>query len=76
MLSIGEPHSPAGKFLAQGSNSQMIRPNDIKGIVLYIEKIFNEKEKATNYFPKLIKWSRKALTKRLSEEILLNSKNN
>ena len=76
VLSIGEPDSPAGKFLAQGSNSQMIRPNDIKGIVLYIEKIFNEKGEAINYFPKLFEWSRKALTKRLSEEILLNPKNN
>ncbi|MBL6669409.1 MAG: hypothetical protein ISP72_04735 [Flavobacteriaceae bacterium] len=76
VLSIGEPHSPAGKFLAQGSNSKMIRPNDSKEIVAFIEKIFNEKEEATNYFPELIKWSREALTKRLSEEILLNPKTN
>lgn len=76
VLSIGEPHSPAGKFLAKGSNSKMIRPNDSKEIVAFIEKIFNEKEEATNYFPELIKWSREALTKRLSEEILLNPKTN
>ena len=72
VLSIGEPNSQAGKFLEQGSNSKMIRPDDIKRIVAFIEKIFNEKEVATNYFPNLKKWSREALTKSLSEEILLN----
>ncbi|MGB2475897.1 MAG: hypothetical protein ACPIB2_04335, partial [Flavobacteriaceae bacterium] len=69
ILSIGDPLSAAGQFLAQGSNAKMLAEEDHQGILAYVEnhyKGFGQK----NIFPQLEQWSRLALTKRLIKEVL------
>ncbi|MGB2397572.1 MAG: hypothetical protein ACPH63_02590 [Flavobacteriaceae bacterium] len=69
ILSIGDPLSAAGQFLAQGSNAKMLAEEDHQGILTYVEnhyKGFGQK----NIFPQLEQWSRLALTKRLIKEVL------
>jgi len=71
VLSLGAPQSPAGKFLEQASHAQMIHPQNQQEIIDFITTVFKEKDSLKNHFPKLKQWSRKALTKRLVEEVLL-----
>ena len=67
ILSIGSPNSQAGQLLLKGSHSWMVEKNN----KLEMEVILKNqiKEKAKNKFPKLSKWTRVSLTKKLIEGI-------
>jgi len=69
ILSLGEPESPAGVFLAQASHTKMIHPQDQKAMLLFLEEVYKEKDSLRNYFPQLEQWSRKALTQRLIDKV-------
>ena len=69
VLSIGNPNSEAGNLLAQGSFAEMIPINDKKALQNFIIKAIQEKGKAENKFPGIVKWSRHELSKDLSELI-------
>ncbi|MGB1020837.1 MAG: hypothetical protein ACPGVF_07020 [Flavobacteriaceae bacterium] len=71
ILSLGDPQSPAGTFLAQATHAKMIHPLNQEAIIAFISTAFKEKESLKNHFPQLEQWSRKALTQRLVEEVLL-----
>ena len=70
ILSLGNPDTYAGNFLAQGTASKMFNRTQQKEIVSFIHDCLRNKGKAKNEFPKLEQWSRKALTHRLIKEIL------
>ncbi len=67
VLSIGDPHSAAGKFLSQGSFATMLEPTDHEAIEGFIQKVATQKGSVHNEFPSLEQWSRKSLTQRLIE---------
>jgi RIO-like serine/threonine protein kinase len=72
IISIGNPNSLSGQLLAQGSNSWMIAPEDKKEIEKKFTLLLNQKN-TKNKLPQLNQWSRKAITQRLIEEVLLTS---
>jgi|TARA_B110000285_G_scaffold221329_1_gene274135 glycosyltransferase involved in cell wall biosynthesis len=70
ILSIGDPMSEAGKFIKQGSATQMIESTNSNEILAFLIKSANSKETITNEFPELKNWSRKELTKKLIDSVL------
>ena len=70
ILSIGSPNSDAGKFIKKGSASEMIEATNSSEILAFLKEIINTKETKQNQFLDLDNWSRKALTKRLINEVL------
>ncbi|MDA9326517.1 hypothetical protein N9Q92_00735 [Flavobacteriaceae bacterium] len=70
VLSIGDPNSEAGKFIAQGSAAKMLEAQDNQGILEFIEQVASQKDHLQNSFPNIERWSREGLTKRLVEEIM------
>ena len=70
ILSIGDPKSEAGKILSKGTETKMYQRNSNKQIENFINKVILKKGKLTNKFPNLEKWSRKNITKKLSETLV------
>lgn len=70
VLSLGDPSSTAGKFIAQGSCAQMISPDNSAAIQEFIQNLLDPPIPSTNDFPEIMRWSREAITRRLIEEIL------
>ena len=65
ILSIGDPQSEAGRFLAQASFAQMIDANDIDAQEIFIQKVAQLKGKAKNILPQIENWSREKIAKAL-----------
>ena len=65
ILSIGDPQSEAGRFLAQASFAQMIDANDIDAQEIFIQKEAQLKGKAKNILPQIENWSREKIAKAL-----------
>ena len=67
ILSIGDPNSEAGRFLAQASFAKMIDSNDIDAQEKFIQKVAQLKGKANNILPEFEKWSRENITEKLHD---------
>jgi hypothetical protein len=65
ILSIGNPDSEAGRFIAQGSAATMLDENDTNAILDFIQIAVTQKDSIRNTFPQLEEWSREALTLKL-----------
>ena len=70
VLSLGDPLSAAGKFIAQGSCARMIEPDQENEIFLFLEELYLANDQYKNIFPELKDWSRKAITKGLISKVL------
>lgn len=70
ILSLGDPNSEAGKFVAQGSCAVMLKSKQKDEIKVFIEQAIRGKGKLKNKFPNLSRWTRKALTQQLIDEVL------
>jgi glycosyltransferase involved in cell wall biosynthesis len=71
IISIGNPNSQSGQFVAQGSNSWMIAQEDKKEMKKQLEFLMSQ-NKIKNKMPHLNQWSRKAITQRLIDEVLMD----
>ena len=71
VLSIGDPNAVAGKFLNQGSYSVMFAANHQTQITQFVEQLLEKKGKVINTFPQLNSLSRKVLTQKLIQDVLL-----
>ena len=67
ILSIGDPNSEAGRFLAHASFAKMIDSNDIDAQEKFIQKVAQLKGKANNILPEIEKWSRENITEKLHD---------
>jgi hypothetical protein len=67
LLSIGDPQSEAGRFLAQASFAQMIDAHHTNAQASFIQEAIQKKGKAMNTMPDLQKWSRENITALLSD---------
>ena len=67
ILSIGDPNSEAGRFLAHASFAKMIDSNDIDAQENFIQKVAQLKGKAKNILPEIEKWSRENITEKLHD---------
>ena len=67
LLSIGDPQSEAGRFLAQASFAQMIDAHHPNVQTSFIQDAIQKKGKAMNTMPDLEKWSRENITALLSD---------
>ena len=70
VLSLGDPLSAAGEFIAKGSCAKMIEHDDHPAIVAFIQSLFEADKAPLNKMENLSEWSRKALTERLIREVL------
>ena len=70
ILSIGDPDSEAGRFLMQGSCAKMLKAEQVFEMEVFIESLLKGNIVVTNNFPALQDWSRKAICKRLENEVL------
>jgi len=70
VLSLGDPLSAAGKFIAKGTCAKMIKNDDHLTIVAFIQSLFETDKAPLNKMENLSEWSRKALTERLIREVL------
>ena len=67
ILSIGDPHSEAGRFLAQASFAQMIDATNTDAQKTFIDKAAQQKAKVKNIIPEIKKWSRENITVALND---------
>ena len=70
VLSLGDPLSAAGEFIAKGTCAKMIENDDHPSIVAFIQSLFEADKAPLNKMENLSEWSRKALTERLIREVL------
>ena len=70
VLSIGDPSSAAGKFIAKGSCARMFKPSQEKEIFAFLSELYAAKHSQRNTFPQLQDWTREAICKQLIEEVL------
>ena len=70
VLSLGNPNSIAGKFVAKGSCAEMISPKNSKAIRTFVEMLYKATDLPKNKCSDLPLWSREALTQRLIAEVL------
>jgi len=70
ILSIGDPDSEAGRFLMEGSYAKMLKAEQVSEMQYFIEFLLKENRVLKNKFPALADWSRKAICKRLENEVL------
>ena len=70
ILSIGDPSSAAGEFIAQGSCARMFKPSQEKEIFAFLNELYAAKQSPRNAFPQLQAWTREAICKQLIEEVL------
>ncbi len=70
VLSLGDPLSAAGEFIAKGSCAKMIEHDDYLAIVAFMQSLFEADKVPLNKMENLSEWSRKALTERLIREVL------
>ena len=66
ILSIGDPKSEAGKILSKASQAKMFLKDSDKEIEQFLKKVILNRGKLINSFPNLDNWSRKKITKKLS----------
>ena len=62
ILSIGDPNSEAGRFLAQASFAQMIDAKNTDAQKIFIDKAAKQKAKVRNTMSEIKKWSRENIT--------------
>ena len=70
VLSLGDPSSAAGEFIAQGSCARMFKPSQEKEMLAFLEDLYTAEESLQNDFPQLQKWSREAICRQLIDEVL------
>jgi hypothetical protein len=70
VLSLGDPLSAAGEFIAKGTCAKMIENDDHLTIVAFIQSLFEADKAPLNKMENLSEWSRKALTEHLIREVL------
>lgn len=70
VLSLGNPDSEAGRFIAQGTHAKMIQSNDDGAIDDFIQSLYKRKNSPKNSYKDLAQWSRLAITKQLIASIL------
>ena len=70
VLSLGDPLSAAGEFIAKGSCAKMIEHDDHPAIVAFMQSLFEADKVPLNKMENLSEWSRKSLTERLIREVL------
>ena len=70
VLSLGDPLSAAGEFIAKGSCAKMIVREDHVAIYGFIQELFEENERPKNKMEDLDQWSRKVITQRLIKTVL------
>lgn len=70
VLSIGDPTSAAGKFMAQGSCAKMIQSDDQEAIVAFIQALVDQHPPQINKLKDLSLWSREAITEQLIKTVL------
>ena len=70
VLSIGDPSSAAGEFIAQGSFARMFKPSQEKEIFAFLNELYAAEDSPRNEFPQLQDWTREAICKQLIEEVL------
>jgi len=66
ILSLGDPNSAAGEFIAQGSHSWMVSPEDKRSLQNHLRTLLSAKKPLKNQFLQLHQWSREALTRKLT----------
>ena len=66
VLSIGDPQSEAGRFLATASFAEMISASPTSTLKTYINMVANQKGKAKNDMPEIKKWTRENISKDLT----------
>ena len=70
VLSLGDPLSAAGEFIAKGSCAKMIESDDHAAIHSFIQALFEGNNDQKNKMVDLDQWSRKAITQRLIKTVL------
>lgn len=70
VLSLGDPLSAAGEFIAKGTCAKMIEHDDHPAIVAFMQSLFEADKVPLNKMENLSEWSRKSLTERLIREVL------
>ena len=70
VLSIGDPSSAAGEFIAQGNCARMFKPSQEKEIFDFINELYAAKHSPRNAFPQLQNWTREAICKQLIDDVL------
>lgn len=70
VLSLGDPFSAAGEFIAKGSCAKMIKSDDHAAIHSFIQALFEGNNDQKNKMADLDQWSRKAITQRLIKTVL------
>ena len=70
VLSIGDPSSAAGEFIAQGSCARMFKPSQEKEIFAFLNELYAAKHSPRNTFPQLQAWTREAICRQFIEEVL------
>ena len=70
VLSIGDPSSAAGEFIAQGSCARMFKPSQEKEIFAFLNELYAAEESPRNVFLQLHAWTREAICNKFIEEIL------
>lgn len=70
VLSLGDPHTAAGTFIAQGTCAKMIKSEDKAGIFTFIKALYEADTTPINKMENLSEWSRKSITKSLIKKVL------
>ena len=70
VISIGDPLSAAGEFIAQGSCAKMIEREDHAAIQGFIQTLYEVNKSQKNEMDKLDQWSRKSITQHLIKTVL------
>ena len=70
VLSIGDPLSAAGEFIAQGSCAKMLKREDHAAIYGFIQTLYEANKAQKNKMENLVQWSRKAITQYLIKTVL------
>jgi len=70
VLSLGDPLSAAGEFIAKGSCAKMIDSEDHIAIRAFVKELFEGNIPQKNKMEDLEQWSRKAITQRLIKTVL------
>ena len=66
VLSVGDPQSEAGRFLATASFAEIIPASSTSSLKTYINMAANQKGKAKNDMPEIKKWTRENISKDLT----------
>ena len=70
VLSIGDPSSAAGEFIAKGSCARMFKPSQEKEIFTFLNELYAAEDSPRNAFPQLQDWTREAICKQLIDKVL------